>query len=90
MNKKIASLFASVGFEIDTTDLDRLGGILKDVRGNTALLSRNLRSVNTQLNTTTTRMKSLATAAEAVTKFNNLGGKYVTLATKVRDSEISR
>lgn len=87
MNKKIASLFASVGFDIDTTDLDRLSGILKDVRGNTALLSRNLRSVNTQLNTTTTRMRSLATAAEAVTKFNNLGGKYVTLATKVKDSE---
>lgn len=87
MNKKIASLFASVGFDIDTTDLDRLSGILKDVRGNTALLSRNLRSVNTQLNTTATRMRSLATAAEAVTKFNNLGGKYVTLATKVKDSE---
>ena len=89
MNKKIASLFASVGFNIDTTDLSKLDAHLKTIRGNTANLSRNLRVVNTQLNTTSTRMKNLARAAEAVTKFNNLGGKYVTLATKVRDSEIA-
>lgn len=89
MNKKIASLFASVGFNIDTTDLNKLDQHLRDIRGSTALLSRNLRSVNTQLSTTTSRMKSLATAAEAVTKFNNLGGKYVTLAVKVKDSEVA-
>lgn len=89
MNKKIASLFASVGFEIDTTDLNKLDQHLRDIRGSTALLSRNLRSVNTQLSTTTSRMKSLATAAESVTKFNNLGGKYVTLAVKVKDSEVA-
>lgn len=89
MNKKIASLFASVGFDIDTTDLNKLDGHLRNIRGSTALLSRNLRSVNTQLSTTTSRMKSLATAAEAVTKFNNLGGKYVTLAVKVKDSEVA-
>lgn len=87
MNKKIASLFASVGFDIDTTDLNKLDGHLRNIRGSTALLSRNLRSVNTQLSTTTSRMKSLANAAEAVTKFNNLGGKYVALAVKVKDSE---
>lgn len=87
MNKKIASLFASVGFDIDTKDLDRLDGHLKSIRGNTANLSRNLRVANTQLNTTTTRMRNLAKAAEAVTKFNNLGGKYVTLAVKVKESE---
>ena len=89
MNKKIASLFASVGFDIDTTDLNKLDGHLRNIRGSTALLSRNLRSVNTQLSTTTSRMKSLATAAEAVTKFNNLGGKYVALAVKVKDSEVA-
>ena len=60
MNKKIASLFASVGFDIDTTDLNKLDGHLRNIRGSTALLSRNLRSVNTQLSTTTSRMKSLA------------------------------
>lgn len=89
MNKKIASLFASVGFDIDTTDLNKLDGHLRNIRGSTALLSRNLRSVNTQLSTTTSRMKSLANAAEAVTKFNNLGGKYVALAVKVKDSEVA-
>ena len=87
MNKKIASLFASVGFNIDTTDLNKLDGHLKTIRGNTANLSRNLRVVNTQLNTTSTRMRNLARAAEAVTKFNNLGGKYVTLAVKVKEAE---
>ena len=87
MNKKIASLFASVGFNIDTTDLNKLDGHLKTIRGNTANLSRNLRVVNTQLSTTSTRMKNLARAAEAVTKFNNLGGKYVTLAVKVKEAE---
>lgn len=87
MNKKIASLFASVGFDIDTTDLNKLDGHLRNIRGSTALLSRNLRSVNTQLSTTTSRMKSLANAAEAVTKFNNLGGKYVTLSVKVKEAE---
>ena len=89
MNKKIASLFASVGFNIDTTDLNKLDGHLKTIRGNTANLSRNLRVVNTQLNTTSTRMRNLARAAEAVTKFNNLGGKYVTLAIKVKESEVA-
>ena len=89
MNKKIASLFASVGFNIDTTDLSKLDTHLKTIRGNTANLSRNLRVVNTQLNTTSTRMKNLARAAEAVTKFNNLGGKYVTLAIKVKESEVA-
>ena len=87
MNKKIASLFASVGFNIDTTDLNKLDGHLKAIRGNTANLSRNLRVVNTQLSTTSTRMRNLARAAEAVTKFNNLGGKYVTLAVKVKEAE---
>lgn len=87
MNKKIASLFASVGFDIDTTDLTKLDGHLKSIRGNTANLSRNLRITNTQLNTTSTRMRNLAKSAEAVTKFNNLGGKYVTLAVKVKDAE---
>ena len=87
MNKKIASLFASVGFDIDTTDLTKLDGHLKSIRGNTANLSRNLRITNTQLNTTSSRMRNLAKAAEAVTKFNNLGGKYVTLAVKVKDAE---
>lgn len=87
MNKKIASLFASVGFDIDTTDLTKLDGHLKSIRGNTANLSRNLRVANTQLNTTSSRMRNLAKAAEAVTKFNNLGGKYVTLAVKVKDAE---
>ena len=89
MNKKIASLFASVGFNIDTTDLNKLDGHLKTIRGNTANLSRNLRVVNTQLNTTSSRMRNLAKAAEAVTKFNNLGGKYVALAVKVKDSEVA-
>ena len=87
MNKKIASLFASVGFDIDTTDLTKLDGHLKSIRGNTANLSRNLRVTNNQLNTTSTRMRNLAKSAEAVTKFNNLGGKYVTLAVKVKDAE---
>lgn len=87
MNKKIASLFASVGFDIDTTDLTKLDGHLKSIRGNTANLSRNLRVTNTQLNTTSTRMRNLAKSAEAVSKFNNLGGKYVTLAVKVKDAE---
>lgn len=87
MNKKIASLFASVGFDIDTTDLTRLDTHLKSIRGNTANLTRNLRITNTQLNTTSTRMRNLAKSAEAVSKFNNLGGKYVTLAVKVKDAE---
>lgn len=87
MNKKIASLFASVGFDIDTNDLTKLDGILKTIRGNTANLSRNLRTVNSQLNTTTSRMRSLAKSAEAVSKFNNLGGKYVSLSLKVKDAE---
>lgn len=87
MNKKIASLFASVGFDIDTTDLTKLDGHLKSIRGNTANLTRNLRVANTQLNTTSTRMRNLAKSAEAVSKFNNLGGKYVTLAVKVKDAE---
>lgn len=89
MNKKIASLFASVGFNIDTTDLNRLDTHLRTIRGNTANLSRNLRVVNTQLSTTSSRMRNLARAAEAVTKFNNLGGKYVTLAIKVKESEVA-
>ena len=89
MNKKIASLFASVGFDIDTTDLTKLDGHLRDIRGSAAKLSTNLRSVNEQAKTTASRMRSLASAAEAVTKFNNLGGKYVTLATKVHDSEVA-
>ena len=87
MNKKIASLFASVGFDIDTTDLTKLDGHLKSIRGNAANLSRNLRITNTQLNTTSSRMRNLAKSAEAVTKFNNLGGKYVSLAVKVKDAE---
>ena len=89
MNKKIASLFASVGFDIDTTNLTKLDDHLKAIRGNTANLTRNLRIANTQLNTTASRMRSLARAAEAVTKFNNLGGKYVTLAVKVKDAEVA-
>ena len=42
MSNQIASMFASLGFKVDTTGLDTFNSKLREVRGNTVVASRNI------------------------------------------------
>lgn len=86
---KVASLFASMGFDVDHSGIDRFEKALRSAKESSGDLSRNLRSTNRQLGQTSRKMKSVATVSESVGKFNNLGGKYATLAEHVKKSETS-
>ena len=64
---QIASLFASLGFKVDTKGLDAFQSKLREVRGDTALFARNarvlaanLRSMSSGLDGVTTRLDKLS------------------------------
>ena len=64
---QIASLFASLGFKVDTKGLDAFQSKLRDVRGDTALFARNarvlaenLRSMSSGLDGVTNRLDKIS------------------------------
>lgn len=86
MSNQIASMFASLGFKVDTTGLDAFNSKLKDVRGNAAeaakdigVLAENLRSASAALDGVTNRLDkvSLKKANE------NIADSYKSVATNV-------
>lgn len=84
---KVASLFASMGFDVDFAGVDRFEKTLKSVRDTSNEVSRSLRTTNRQLGQTSRKMKSVTTASNAYGKSNNLGSRYSNLADHVKKSE---
>ena len=86
MSNQIASMFASLGFKVDTTGLDDFNSKLREVRGNTVfaarnigVLAENLRSASAALDGVTNKLDkvSLKKANE------NIADSYKSVATNV-------
>ena len=56
---QIAKFFAALGFQVDTTDLDKFENKLRDVRASSALFARNLKSLSNRLTEVKLRVKEL-------------------------------
>lgn len=83
---QIASLFASLGFKVDTKGLDAFQSKLREVRGDTALFARNarvlaanLRSMSSGLDGVTTRLDKLSLKKANV----NISDSYTEVAKSV-------
>lgn len=86
MSNQIASMFASLGFKVDTTGLDAFNSKLREVRGNTVFAARNigvlaekLRSASSALDGVTNRLDKVS-----LKKANqNIADSYKSVATNV-------
>ena len=86
MSNQIASMFASLGFKVDTTGLDSFNSKLREVRGNTVVAARNigvlaekLRSASAALDGVTTRLDKVS-----LKKANqNIADSYKSVASNV-------
>lgn len=85
---QIASLFASLGFKVDTKGLDAFQSKLREVRGDTALFARNarvlatnLRSMSSGLDGVTSRLDKLSLKRANT----NISESYSQVAKSVKD-----
>lgn len=86
MSNQIASMFASLGFKVDTTGLDAFNNKLREVRGNTAVAATNigvlaerLRSASAALDGVTNRLDKVS-----LKKANqNIADSYKSVSTNV-------
>lgn len=83
---KVASLFATMGFDIDTSSLSGLDKHLKDLRLNTTNLARNLRVLNPQLQATKNAMSGISRAAASTANVSRLGTVYSNLSSQIMKS----
>lgn len=87
MSNQIASMFASLGFKVDTAGLDKFNSKLREVRGNTVVAARNigvlaekLRSASSALDGVNTRLDRVA-----IKKANqNIADSYKSVAANVK------
>ena len=83
MSEQIASMFAKMGFDIDSTAVDKIEKTIKDVRASSALLARNLRAMNTQLNVSSKYLNKIAKADGTGASIKTLGNNYTALGNHV-------
>lgn len=87
MSNQIASMFASLGFKVDTTGLDSFNSKLREVRGDTVVAARNigvlaekLRSASSALDGVNTRLDRIS-----VKRANqNIADSYRSVASNVK------
>ena len=87
MSNQIASMFASLGFKVDTTGLDSFNSKLREVRGNTVVAARNigvlaekLRSASSALDGVNTRLDRIS-----IKRANqNIADSYKSVASNVK------
>ncbi|MBQ0112881.1 MAG: tape measure protein [Bacteroidales bacterium] len=68
--QQIAKMFATLGFNVDTTGLDTFKGKLKDARADSALLARNFRALKTAVDSANKSFVAFNTS----NKIKKLGG----------------
>ena len=61
MSNQIASMFASLGFKVDTTGLDAFNSKLREVRGNTVVAARNIGVLAEQLRSASSALDGVTT-----------------------------
>lgn len=86
MSKQIASMFASLGFKVDTTGLDAFNSKLREVRGNTVVAARNIGVLAEKLRSASSALDGVTTKLDKVSlkKANqNIADSYKTVANNV-------
>lgn len=86
MSKQIASMFASLGFKVDTTGLDAFNNKLKEARGNTVVASRNIGVLAEKLRSASSALDGVTSKLDKVSlkKANqNIADSYKNVATNV-------
>ena len=74
MKQQVAELFTKMGFDIDVSELSKLDQHIKGMRASATLLARNLRVLNSQLNTTKTHLRGVSQGLNAVSSKKNANG----------------
>lgn len=86
MSNQIASMFASLGFKVDTTGLDNFNSKLRDVRGNTVFAARNIGVLAEKLRSASAALDGVTNKLDKVSlkKANeNIADSYKSVATNV-------
>lgn len=86
MSNQIASMFASLGFKVDTTGLDVFNSKLREVRGNTVVAARNIGVLAEKLRSASSALDGVTTKLDKVSlkKSNqNIADSYKSVATNV-------
>ena len=86
MSNQIASMFASLGFKVDTTGLDNFNSKLIEVRGNTVVAARNIGVLAEKLRSASAALDGVTTKLDKVSlkKANqNIADSYKSVATNV-------
>ena len=86
MSNQIASMFASLGFKVDTTGLDSFNSKLREVRGNTVVAARNIGVLAEKLRSASSALDGVTTKLDKVSlkKANqNIADSYKSVANNV-------
>ena len=86
MSNQIASMFASLGFKVDTTGLDSFNSKLREVRGNTVVAARNIGVLAEKLRNASSALDGVTTKLDKVSlkKANqNIADSYKSVASNV-------
>ena len=86
MSNQIASMFASLGFKVDTTGLDSFNSKLREVRGNTAVAATNIGVLAERLRSASSALDGVTTKLDKVSlkKANqNIADSYKSVASNV-------
>ena len=86
MSNQIASMFASLGFKVDTTGLDNFNSKLREVRGNTAVAATNIGVLAERLRSASAALDGVTTKLDKVSlkKANeNIADSYKSVASNV-------
>lgn len=86
MSNQIASMFASLGFKVDTTGLDSFNSKLREVRGNTVVAARNIGVLAEKLRIASSALDGVTTKLDKVSlkKANqNIADSYKSVAYNV-------
>lgn len=83
---EVAKLFSRMGFEIDTTQLERFEQLTRTIRASTVKLARDLRQTNNQLTSVSTKLRSVNNGLNSVNSrkgAGNLSQSYASLSRNV-------
>ena len=86
MSNQIASMFASLGFKVDTAGLDKFNNKLREVRGNTVVAARNIGVLAEKLRSASSALDGVSTRLDRVSikrANQNIADSYKSIATNV-------
>lgn len=87
---EVAKLFSKMGFEIDTTQLEKFEQLTRTIRTSTVKLARDLRQTNNQLTSVSSKLKTVNSGLNSVNSrkgAGNLAQSYASLSKNVNVSQ---